>query len=93
MKELIGIRFILSNGAFINALLTESDGRVLIRSWKSGEFILKGKLIIGSDDYTKFQKDDWAVKVDTIMAIHTFDLTQQMQQAQPEQRRYPFQSN
>lgn len=97
MKDLIGIRFVLTGGAFINAILCESDAKGIMRGWKLGEFVIKGKTIIGSDDYQKPQKDDWAVRVEDIMAIHTFDWVQyqqaMQQNVQPSRGPFPYTSN
>ena len=71
----VGIRFILQMGSFISAKVTEAKAREIVKLWISG----KSPVIFGDADD---KEGAWAVKTDSIMGIHTFDMDAAMRQAQ-----------
>ncbi len=74
-SKLVGLRFLLQHGSFLNIATHEAHARELVRQWIAG----KNNLIMGDGD---FKAGPWGVKADTIVGMHTFDLqaTAQMQQ-------------
>lgn len=64
----VGLKFILKDGTFITAVVTESDAQRYIDGF------IKGSLppVIGYANVPTTQTSwPWAVRVDTIYAVHT----------------------
>ena len=75
-----GLKFILEFGSFIQVIIPEDEAKQIILAWKAGKL----EPVIGSHNQQGPGgfSGGWAVRVDTIRAIHTFDPYQQQSQPQ-----------
>lgn len=77
---MIGVRLLLEYSHFLQIPLAEADANRLIDGWENGH--LKG--ILSSKGFaTPGLK--WAVRVDKVIGVHTFDLEAQQRAAQQQQ--------
>ncbi len=68
----VGLRFLLTHGSFMDIMMTEDQARQVVKSWASGEFRLRDKQIMTGDI--------WAVKMDEVIGIHTYEIQRVPQQ-------------
>lgn len=69
----IGLKLILNSGNYIIAILPQKEAMDIAGKWQSRYYQLKGEQIIGGDACPPDQ-GAWAVRVDQIAALHTFDI-------------------
>lgn len=69
----VGIRFLLSDGQFFLTVMPEASAKQIIKAWTERQL----PFVYGADN--------WAVKMDTVKAIHLFDPAE-LQQQQPQQQ-------
>jgi hypothetical protein len=73
--KLIGLRFILGQGAFISVALPEQTAREIVKTWQTG------KNTGGILGFADFPQGPWAIRADSIQGIHSFDLQEAARQA------------
>ncbi len=73
---MIGLRFLLQGGQFFQAVLSQREAQEIITNWMTGTYALKGKTTIGSMDFPSAYGGIWAVRLDTIVGIHTMEMEQ-----------------
>lgn len=76
----VGIRFLLNQGGtFLDTILSEQEARQIVNDWSSGQMALQKTSKLNG---TQPNGVMWAVKVDSISAIHTILLDTVQQQNQ-----------
>jgi hypothetical protein len=76
MKQL-GLNIFLSGSQSIALLLTENEALKIVKDWQSNYYHIKGISMIGGITTDGVQ---WAVKIDSISGMHTFDIEKLRQQ-------------
>jgi hypothetical protein len=66
----IGIRFLLSYNHFMQMIITKERADEIITKWKSGHYNLQRVNYVTGQDVHGVE---WAIKIEHILAIHTFD--------------------
>lgn len=76
MKVMV-VKFLLRNVpcGFISALMTEAEARNTVRTFLSGEWKLRDRMIAGNSDSPY---GGWGVRWEDVAAVHTFDPEEQV---------------
>lgn len=80
--EMLGLRIMVEGGSYFNVVMPTQDAMQIVKNWSSGMYKVRNVTVIGN-----FDKPDsdvsglWAVKVDCITGMHTFNPQSLVQEA------------
>lgn len=70
--QLIGLRFLLEGSQFLNVVVPVNEAQSMINGWASGEYKRQGQKTLGGQ--LAPGQGGWALQIDHIKGMHTFDL-------------------
>lgn len=89
--KMLGVKFLLRNVpcGFISALMPEAEARNTVRTFLSGDWKLRDRMIAGNSESIY---GAWGVRWEDVAAVHTFDPEEQSHpaQIQPKQPFNPY---
>lgn len=79
----LGLKILLKEAAsgFMIVVMEAEKAKKIVRDWLSGQFKIKGVNRIGDAEHPA--GGAWAVDLDSVSGMHTFDVTELQQQGRP----------